>query len=314
MHLVCPGCGTTNRVPEERLRDAPERGRCGAALMAAEPLALDDETFQRFVDGTELPCGRRLLGRLCGPCRTMAPHFAAAARELPEVLCFAKVDTDASPAASARLGIRHPDADPVRRRAGSRAPVGRDAVGRARAVDPVAHARGSGAMTPRAAGSRAGARGSAGPGAGRARARCWRPGCSPARRSRRAPRRAPTSSRRIAPPSRDLDPAVARASLRTGEARRALAGTLWKPNVVATGAAGVAGSDTRTCGASFSAPGFGDQTGVAFRTSVTAGPSLRWSVAARQPLLDRGRDARRRASSSSRPMPRPSSGRRRSRD
>jgi len=89
----------------------------------------------------------------------------------------------------------------------------------------------------------------------------------------------------------DPDLAVARASLRTGEARRALAGTLWKPSVVASGAAGVAGNDTRTRGASFSAPGFGDQTGVAFRTSVTAGPSLRWSVAARQPLLDRGRDA-----------------------
>ena len=105
MHLVWPGCGTTNRVPEERLRDAPQCGRCGAALMAAEPVALDDASFQRFVDGTGLPVVVDFWAGWCGPCRTMAPHFAAAARELPEVR-FAKVDTDASPAASARLGIR----------------------------------------------------------------------------------------------------------------------------------------------------------------------------------------------------------------
>jgi len=41
----------------------------------------------------------------CGPCRSMAPHFATAAQQLPEVR-FAKVDSDASPRASAAHGIR----------------------------------------------------------------------------------------------------------------------------------------------------------------------------------------------------------------
>jgi hypothetical protein len=35
MNLCCPSCGTTNRVPAERLKDQPECGRCGAELMAA---------------------------------------------------------------------------------------------------------------------------------------------------------------------------------------------------------------------------------------------------------------------------------------
>ena len=41
----------------------------------------------------------------CGPCRTMAPHFEAAATRLPQVR-FAKVDTDANPQASQAHGIR----------------------------------------------------------------------------------------------------------------------------------------------------------------------------------------------------------------
>jgi thioredoxin 2 len=35
----------------------------------------------------------------------MAPHFASAAKRMPQVR-FAKVDSDAAPGASARLGIR----------------------------------------------------------------------------------------------------------------------------------------------------------------------------------------------------------------
>ena len=41
----------------------------------------------------------------CGPCKQMAPHFATAAQQMPEVR-FAKVDSDAAPAASALYNIR----------------------------------------------------------------------------------------------------------------------------------------------------------------------------------------------------------------
>jgi thioredoxin len=42
----------------------------------------------------------------CGPCRAMAPQFEQAARRLKGEAILAKVDSDASPLASSRFGIR----------------------------------------------------------------------------------------------------------------------------------------------------------------------------------------------------------------
>ena len=105
MQVACPKCLTRNRVRDDRLGDAPRCGQCGNALLEAAPVPLRAEDLGRYVAGTQAPVVVDFWAEWCGPCKMMAPQFAHAAHERPDVR-FVKVDTEAGPQASAQYNIR----------------------------------------------------------------------------------------------------------------------------------------------------------------------------------------------------------------
>jgi thioredoxin 2 len=105
MQIACPHCLTRNRVPDDRLSEAPKCGQCHQPLLPAAPVAIPGDDLARFTAGTSLPVVVDFWAEWCGPCKMMAPAFADAARARPHVH-FVKVDTEASPQAAARYGIR----------------------------------------------------------------------------------------------------------------------------------------------------------------------------------------------------------------
>ncbi|HTI63065.1 MAG TPA: thioredoxin TrxC [Gemmatimonadaceae bacterium] len=104
--IRCQFCETWNRVDASRAADRPKCGKCGKPMLLDRPVPLNDETFAKTIDESDVPVLVDFYADWCGPCKMMAPYVDEIAREKQGAALVAKLDTDRAQRTSMQFNIR----------------------------------------------------------------------------------------------------------------------------------------------------------------------------------------------------------------
>ena len=104
--FVCPSCGAVNRTPDERDARQAKCGKCHSAVLTGAPIEVTGAQLAKHRDSTK---GAAVLldvwAPWCGPCRSMAPQFAAAAQTLEPEVRLLKLNSDEEQQTASALGV-----------------------------------------------------------------------------------------------------------------------------------------------------------------------------------------------------------------
>jgi thioredoxin 2 len=101
--VVCPQCGTKNRVPSAA-SGTPRCAKCKAPLPWLAKAGDDD--FNAVVDDSRLPVLVDLWAPWCGPCNAVSPALERLATDFAGKVKLVKVNVDEAPSVSKRFSVQ----------------------------------------------------------------------------------------------------------------------------------------------------------------------------------------------------------------